>query len=318
MSVTEKTTFNNINGATTFLSSDMLYYYALLSLIKILSYIPFWMLYVLSDILFFPFYFIIRYRRKIVRKNLTESFPDKSIGEIIQIEKRFYHFFIDMTFESCKLISISPEALKKRMKFANIEIANGMLAEGKSLSMFLGHYGNWEWLSSIGLWIEADAVIAQIYHKLRNKAMDKIMKDMRERMGHVCVDMYKTVRYMAHAATDPKPYMIGFIADQSPKKREVKHFMRFLNHEIPVLTGSEKATKHYDYQALFVRMKRVRRGYYECELMPLHDNPKSLPDFELTSLYFRQLEKEIRQHPEFYLWTHNRFKHAVNSSANKQ
>lgn len=296
----------------------MLYYYTLLSVIKFLSYMPFRVLYVLSDVLFFPFYHIIRYRRKLVRKNLTESFPGKSRDEIIRIEKRFYHYFIDMALESCKLISISPAEMMRRMKFNNIETANDIFAEGKSIAMFLGHYGNWEWLSSIGLWLDKDAVVAQVYHKLRNKPVDKIVKRMRERMGHVCVEMYKTVRYMAAAEKDSRPYMIGFIADQSPKKREVKNFIRFLNHTIPALTGSEKATKHFGYKALFISMRRVRRGYYECEITPLHDNPASLPDFELTKLYFSRLEQEIRQRPEFYLWSHNRFKYATDAEAGSQ
>lgn len=314
MSVIEKIKSKYMSGTTSFVSFGMLYYYALLFLVKILSYLPFRVLYVLSDVFFFPFYFVIRYRRKIVRKNLTESFPDKSIDEIVRIEKKFYHFFIDMTLESCKLMSITPEEIGRRMKFTNIEMANEMLAGGKSVSLFLGHYGNWEWVSSMSLWLYKDAVIAQIYHKLRNKSMDRIMRKLRERMGNnIGVEMYKTVRFMASTAADNKPCIIGFIADQSPKKREVKHFIQFLNHEVPVLTGTEKATKHYGYEALFLGIKRVKRGYYECELIPLHEHPESLPDFELTNLYFQRLEHEIRQQPELYLWTHNRFKHAVNS-----
>lgn len=295
----------------------MIYYYILLSLVKVISYIPFRVLYVLSDILFYPFYYVIRYRRDIVRKNLTETFPDKSMADIIQIEKKFYHFFIDMAFESCKMISISQEDIKRRMKFTNIEMVNDMLASGKSVSVFLGHYGNWEWITSIGLWLHADAVVAQIYHKLRNKSMDKIMLRMRERTGNKCVEMYKTVRFMATVAKGDKPCMLGFIADQSPKKREVKYYTGFLNHNIPVLTGSEKATKHYGYNAVFIGMKRVRRGYYECELSSLHDNPESLPDFELTNLYYRRLEREIHQYPELYLWSHNRFKYAINAGDDK-
>ncbi len=291
----------------------MLSYYALLSLVKALSHIPFRMLYALSDALFFPFYLIIRYRRKIVRKNLTESFPDKSMDEIIQIEKRFYHFFLDMVLESCKLMSMTPEEIRRRMKFTNIETVNEMLREGKSISIFLGHYGNWEWISTMSLWLYKDAVAAQIYHKLRNKSMDKVMRKLRGRTGSICVEMYKTIRFMAAGATSGKPYIIGFIADQSPKKKEVKHFIRFLNHTVPVLTGSEKATKHFGYEALFVSVKRTKRGYYECEFSSLHDNPESLPNFELTNLYFRRLEQEIMQHPELYLWTHNRFKHAISS-----
>lgn len=311
MSLIEKMKLKDVKGTTTRLSFGMLRYHAVLSLVKMLSHVPFRLLYLLSDILFFPFYFIIRYRRTIVRKNLTESFPDKSIDEIIRIEKRFYHFFIDMALESCKLVSISPEELRRRMDFTNIKMMNDMLAQGQSVSVFLGHYGNWEWITSIGLWLYKDAVVAQIYRKLRNPSMDKIMRRLRERMGNQCVEMRQTVRFMAHAATGNRPHAIGFIADQSPKRREVKHFIPFLNHQIPVLTGTEKATKHYGYQAVFISMRRIKRGYYQCEITSLHDNPQSLPDFELTRLYFQRLEDEIRQHPEFYLWTHNRFKYAT-------
>ncbi len=296
------------------MSFGTIYYHVMLSLVWTISHIPFRMLYILSDILYYPFYYIVRYRRKMTRKNLTETFADRSEDEIIKIEKRFYHFFIDMILESCKLISISPEDMKKHVRFTNIDLVNGMLAEGKSVSGFLGHYGNWEWISSIGLWLDKSAGFAQIYHKLRNKQMDRIMLKLRTRMGGQCVGMYQTVRFIANAANENKPYVIGFIADQSPKKREVKHYMQFLNHNIPVLTGTEKVTKHFGYCAVFVSIQRIKRGYYECKLTPLHDDPKSLPDFELTSLYYQRLEQEIMQHPEYYLWTHNRFKYAVQTN----
>jgi KDO2-lipid IV(A) lauroyltransferase len=292
-------------------------YNAILLGVKALSHIPFGVLYVLSDILFYPFYFVVRYRRRIVRKNLTESFPEKSVDEIIRIEREFYHFFIDTTLESCKLMSISREEIMRRMKFTNIELPNSMLRDGRSVSLFLGHFGNWEWISTMSLWLEKDIIPAQIYHKLRNNAVDKIMMTMRERTGTHCVDMKKTVRYMVDASADSRPCIIGFIADQSPKRRDAKHLIPFLNHQVPVLTGTEKATKHFGYEALFVSVKRVKRGYYECEFVPLHDDPKSLPDFELTDLYFRHLEKTIQRHPELYLWTHNRFKYAIRSGSDR-
>ncbi len=268
------------------------------------------MLYVLSDILYYPFYYVIRYRRKIVRQNIDGSFPDKSKDEVKEIERKFYHFFIDIALESCKLISISPDEIRRRMRFTNINMVNEMLGEGKSISLFLGHYGCWEWITSLNLWIDCDATLAQIYRRLSDKAMDRLMVRLRERMGQKCVEMRETARFMANAAADDRPYMIGFLADQSPRRRDARHFIRFLNHETPVQTGTEKATKHFGYSALFARMRRVRRGYYECEFIPLHDDPQSLPNFELTSLYFQRLEQEIVQHPEFYLWTHNRFKYA--------
>lgn len=278
--------------------------------LKLLSYIPFRVLYILSDGLFYPLYYVIRYRRKIVRKNLTEAFPEKDLPEIKQIEKKFYHSFIDMMLESCKLATLSPQEMKRRMRFTNIEAVNTMLQQGKSVSVYIGHYGNWEWVSSMPLWLEKGVPGIQIYHKLRNPNMERLMMHIRERMGGICVEMYKTARYITELATRHQVCIIGFIADQSPKKREVRHFLPFLHHKTPVLTGSEKITKHYGFEAFYLDVQRTRRGYYEASFIHLHDDPQALPDFELTALYFQKLEQTILRQPELYLWTHNRFKHA--------
>lgn len=283
--------------------------------LKLVSYIPFRMLYILSDGLFYPFYYLVRYRRKIVRRNLTESFPEKSLPEIIQIEKKFYHFFVDMFFESCKLASVSPQEIRRRMRFTNVDTVNAWVRQGKSVSIYIGHFGNWEWVSSMPLWLEKDATGIQIYHKLRNKNTEQLMKHIRERMGGICVEMRKTARYITDLVLRHKVCVIGFIADQSPRKSESRHFLPFLHHESPVLTGSEKITKHYGFQAFYLNVRRVKRGFYEAEFSPLHDNPQSLPDFELTARYFQHLEQAILQQPELYLWTHNRFKHAKRPGA---
>lgn len=283
--------------------------------IKALSHIPFPLLYVISDLLYYPVYYLVRYRRKVVRKNLTSSFPEKELREIKRIERRFYHFLIDTFLESTKLHSLTPEEMKRRMIIKGVDRINGLMARGQSISAYLGHFGNWEWVSSTGLWI--DGHVAQIYHRLRDGAMDEVMRTVRERMGNRCVDMNQTVRFMARAKERGEAWIIGFIADQSPKRREAKHFIDFLNHRVPVLTGTEKATKHFGYVATYIRVERLRRGYYTCEFIPLHDNPASLPDFELTRLYFRQLETEIRRCPELYLWSHNRFKYADTSRQEK-
>ena len=278
--------------------------------LKLLSYIPFRVLYILSDGLFYLLYYLIGYRRKIVRRNLTESFPDKSKEEIVHIEKEFYHFFTDMIFESCKLASISREEIRRRMKFINVEAVNTVLTQGQNAAIYLGHYGNWEWASSMPLWLNKDVTGAQIYHKLRNKTFERLMLHIRERMGAACVDMHKTARYVTELANNHKVCTIGFIADQSPRLRESRHFLTFLHHKTPVLTGTEKIIKHYRYSAWYLDVRRIKRGYYEAEFIQMHDNPRSLPDFELTALYFHYLEQAIIRQPELYLWTHNRFKHA--------
>lgn len=288
-------------------------YHLLLLLTTLLSYIPFCILYPLSNGLFYLLYYVIQYRKKIVHQNLKESFPKKDDQEIKLIEKKFYRFFTDMILESIKMTSISPEEIARRMKFINAEKVNASIRQGKSISIYLGHFGNWEWIASMPLYLEkmGDKIIgAQIYHKLRNKNMDKLMLRNRERMGSVCVEMKKTARFVNQLAIDHKVGVIGFIADQSPQKKDSIHFVPFLNHKTPVLTGTERIIKHYDYEAWFLHVKKIKRGYYEAEFIKMHENPQSLPDFQLTTIYFQLLEKEILSQPELYLWTHNRFKHA--------
>ena len=279
-------------------------------LVKALAYIPFPVLYAISDMMYYPLYYVVRYRRAIVRKNLTESFPEKSHQEIITIEKRFYHCFMDMILESCKLATISEDEMKKRMNFVNIQLVNDLLAEEKSLAFFIGHYCNWEWMSSVGLWLESDVVCTQVYHKLMNPTFDRLMKHLRERMGSQCIEMHKTARFVTQLKAEHKVGMIALIADQSPKRREIKHYTDFLCHSVPVLVGPEKITKHYGYTPIFAEARRVSRGHYECRFSLLSDNPTDLPDYALSDLYFKHLEDEIKRQPECYLWTHNRFKYA--------
>lgn len=285
-------------------------YHLLSFFLRLFSYLPFCLLYIISDGLYFLVYYIFRYRRRIVRKNLTESFPEKSEHDIKEIEKKFYSFFTDNMLESLKMFTISRKEMIQRVKFMNVEEVNALMRSGKSVSLFLGHYSNWEWMSSIPLHIDKNVIGAQIYHKLSNKNMDRLMLYIRERMGAVCVEMRKTARYVNELATENKICIIGFIADQSPRKKDSRHFLHFLNHNTPVLTGTEKITKHYDFGAFFLDVKRVKRGYYEARFVKMHDNPKSLPDFELTAIYYQMLEKCIRTQPELYLWSHNRFRNA--------
>lgn len=285
--------------------------YPLLRLsLMLVACIPWRIMYALSDVLFVLLYHVAGYRRKIVRQNLTESFPEKDLSEIRQIEKKFYHFFADMMLESCKQATISPDEIRRRMKFKNVEAINALAHQGKCVSLYLGHYGNWEWISSMPLWFEPGVIGAQIYHKLRNKHMDRLMLYIRGRMGAVSVDMHKTARYITSLVAARQVSVIGFIADQSPRKKESRHFLPFLHHKTPVLVGTEKITKHYGFEAFYLDVRRVKRGYYEVEFVRLHENPRLLPDFELTALYFQHLEQAIRRQPELYLWTHNRFKHA--------
>lgn len=157
-------------------------------------------MYAISDMLYWPVCHIVRYRRKVVRRNLTESFPHKSMKEIKRIEKRFYHHLIDTFLETTKLSSLSPDEMSRRMKFTNIDEVNDILKTGKSLSVYIGHFGNWEWASTSGVWLNRYSDCVQIYHKLADNGMDAIMMNLRERFGNKCVEMRNTVRYISAAS----------------------------------------------------------------------------------------------------------------------
>lgn len=265
-------------------------------------------MYMISDMLYYVVYYIVKYRRSIVRKNLTECFPEKSIDEIEKIEKKFYRFFTDILMESLKMFSISPKEMKRRMKFVNVEGIKATMKKGKSASVFMGHYGNWEWVSSLPLHLEDGMLGVQIYHELSDKLMNKLILYSRGRMGAISVEMRKTVRDISRMTSEGKVAAIGFIADQSPRKKDAHYYVNFLNHEVPALVGTEKLTKHYDFEGWYLDVKRVKRGYYEAEFVRLHENPRLLPDFELTEVYYQRLEKMIKERPELYLWSHNRFR----------
>lgn len=283
--------------------------YKLLRLcLTMLSHIPFCLLYVLADIVYFLMYYVVGYRRKVVRRNLTECFPEKSLKEIKEIERKFYHFFADNLLESLKLSAISPEEMGRRMKFTNVEEVNKLLREGKSVGLYLGHYANWEWISSMPLHLEKSSVPAQIYHKLSNENMDRLMLEHRASHGAVNVEMHSTARYISKMTAEGKVSIIGFIADQSPRFIELRYYLPFLHHDTPVLTGTEKIIKHFKFDPWFVKTTKVKRGFYEVEFVKM--NPDSQSPYPLTDLYFRMLEDMIRERPELYLWTHNRFKHA--------
>lgn len=287
-------------------------YILIKSIWKLFSLIPLPVMYFFSDILFYPFYYLVRYRRNIVWKNLSESFPEKTAADINQIQKRFYHFFLDVFFvETFKYATISKKNLKKRMVFKNMDEINRVLGEGKNISLYLGHYGNWEWVSSIPLHINNNNVdCAQIYHKLSNKQIDRLMIENRSRMGAICVEMAHTLRWINNEISEGITTITGYIADQSPRSKDIKHYVDFLNHHTPVLTGAEKITKRYNMEAYYLDIVRVKRGYYQAEFIRMHDNPSSLPEIELTKIYYNYLEKTIRRNPEFYLWTHNRYRNA--------
>lgn len=276
-----------------------------------MSLLPLWALYIFSDLVYFPLYYCVRYRRKIVRKNLVNSFPDKSLKEIIKIEKGFYSWFCDYVVETIKVRSIGKENMRRRMTFDGLEeIYARMEEKGQTLCFaYLGHYCNWEWVASLPLWTGEKLNCAQIYHPLENELMDSLFLEQRSRFGAENIAMNDTLRRMVSLRKEGRKTIIGFIADQTPHWNSIHLWMNFFNQETPVFTGTERMAKQLDACLCYIDIRRPRRGYYEAhfQLMDLNEIPTT-SEYPITETYMRLLEQTIKCAPSYWLWSHNRWK----------
>lgn len=282
-------------------------YYIILSVWYVFSLLPMRIHYINSDLLFWLLFKVIGYRRRVVWKNLTESFPEKSEEELRKIERGFYHFFCDYLVETVKQMTISDEEMKRRMTYKGIDLLDEVIESGQSIALYLGHYCNWEWVTSMPLWVTPKAQCGQIYHPLENKDFDKLFLRSRERMGSLCIAMQDTLREVVRYKRENQPIIIGYISDQKPYWVNIHHWVDFLNHDTPVLTGTERIVKKMNHAVFYVDMHRIKRGYYEAEFKLMTREPQKMKDYELTDMYFDMLEKSIRHAPEFWLWSHDRW-----------
>ncbi|MBQ7472461.1 MAG: lysophospholipid acyltransferase family protein [Prevotella sp.] len=286
-----------------------LLYYIIYAIWYVVSLLPLRVLYILSDGIYLLLYRCVGYRLKVVRKNLAASFPEKTEEELRKIERGFYHYLCDYFVEMVKLRTMSERQLRRRMVFKGMEAVNKVVEDGQSCAVYLGHYGNWEWITSLALWTSGKAQCAQIYHPLENKEMDRLTLSLRERFGGVCIPMTETLRYLVRLRSEGRPTIVGYIADQVPFWRNMHHWRTFLSHpQTPVLSGTENIARRMDNAVFYLDVRRVRRGYYEAEFKLITRTPKDMPEFALTDAYFDMLEATIRRAPEFWLWSHNRWK----------
>jgi len=283
-------------------------YYITYTIGYLTSLLPFWVLYLLSDFIFIIIYYIVKYRRPLVKKHLKESFPEKDDKELRHIEFSFYRWFCDYLVESIKLLSISEKQMKRRMVFKGIDIVEQIFKEGQSCAVYLGHYCNWEWVTSMPLWIKQDVLCGQIYHVLENPDFDRFFLNLRQRWGAVCIPMAETLRRIIKYKQENKQVIIGYISDQVPFWNNIHHWLPFLNHDTPVLTGTERLAQQTNHAVLYLDICRPKRGYYVAEIKLITREPKKMTDFAITDSYFRLLEDSIRRAPAFWLWTHNRWK----------
>lgn len=281
-----------------------------LAFLYILNKLPLRVLYFISDLLFPVFYYVVGYRRKVVRKNLHNCFPEKSEKELLAIEKDFYHRFCDYFVETIKFYGMSEKEVVKHIDFKGLDEVRRMLAEGRSCVCYMGHVFNWEFVVSLPVFMrdQADVAIGAVYHRLRNPRFDKLCNDMRAQYGADNVDMKKTLRHIVNLQKNNKKFIFGFISDQLPKMEAMNHWLTFMNQDTPVFTGAEKIAVRTKSSVFYVNMVREKRGRYVADFILMAEDATVLPEFELTNDFFRRIEDDIRKDPASWLWTHKRWK----------
>ena len=280
----------------------------ILSLIFIypVSILPFSVLYVVSDILYFLLYKVIGYRKKVVFTNLQNSFPQKSETEIKSIADKFYRHLGDVTVESIKSYTISPKEIAKRCPVINPEVFHNYYAQGRSAICITGHYGNWEW-AALSSPFSTPANMMAIYQTLSNPYFDKFMRKNRSKFGLELIAADKVSRIMK-TAMDTHAVTV-FVGDQAPSNLKKSHWMHFLNQETPVNMAMEKFAQVTNAAVVFGAIRKKKRGFYEIELINVKENPAETAPGEITEKYMQMLENLINERPEYWLWSHRRWKH---------
>ena len=282
-------------------------YYIFYAFAWVFSFLPLGVLYVISDFFYLIIYFVFGYRKKVVRQNIKNSFPEKSEKERIKIEKKFYHHLIDIFIETIKLMHISEKEIKRRNKFINIDVAKDLFTKGKPIIGVVGHYNNWEWFNNMQLYSKHLGLA--IYKPINNKRFEKFMNKIREKYGAKAVPMHETLRKLIQLKKQGILPFTLLVADQSPVKEEINYWTKFLNQDTPVYLGVEKIAKKFDHAVVFMKMRKPKRGYYETEIVLITDKPKETKDFEITEKHVSLLEELIKEKPEYWIWSHRRWKH---------
>ncbi len=280
----------------------------LYSLLWLLHLLPEKILSLFSYILYMLIYRVAGYRKKVVFDNLHQAFPDKPPSEIREIAKKFYRHLSDLIFEEAISSFDSEQHHLGRMAYTNPEVLHSLYAKGKQVIGVTAHYGNWEYLTSIGM--VTGFTVLGAYKPLKNKYFDRVVRKNRERYNSVPVPMEKIIRVMIQHQRDKIPALTVLVADQRPLFRNIQYWTKFLGLDTPMYLGAEKMAKKLDAAVVFLKIRKIRMGHYETEAELICEDPGEMKDHEITEAHVGILEKMIREAPEYWLWSHRRWRHS--------
>jgi KDO2-lipid IV(A) lauroyltransferase len=282
-------------------------YLIIYPLLWCISILPFPLLYLFSDFICIIVYRIIGYRRKTVRENLAIALPHLSNKERLVIEKKFYQHLCDIFLEMIKTMTISKEEISKRYVFKDFEIYKELEKQDKSIALMCAHYASYEWAVSMGYYSDFHGY--GIYKQIQNPYFNKLVHSIRSKFNATLITTKETIPTIITNSKNKKLSTYGFASDQSPKQGKAFHWAKFMGIEVPVHTGAEMLAKKYDMNVVFLKTKKIKRGYYEGTIEILSENAKEVPNYELTDQFLKLVEQQIYEAPEYYLWTHKRWKH---------
>lgn len=288
--------------------SKLVYIFARIG-IWLLAIMPFWLLYKVSDLLYLLVYKMVGYRKKTVRMNLRNSFPEKDKEELKAIERKFYHYICDYMLESLKMILMSKEELFRRMKFTNTELYLQMLEKHGGIIVMMPHYANFEWAVSIGSFMKEGDIPMQVYKPIRNKHIDELFKHNRSRFGGYNVPKHDAIREVIKARRAGKKLVLGLVADQSPNIHSLHFWTTFLHQETSFLDGGERIARMMDFPVFYCELKKEKRGYCEAVFELMVESPKETATGEITEMFARKVEQTIIREPGYWFWSHKRWKH---------
>jgi KDO2-lipid IV(A) lauroyltransferase len=272
-----------------------------------ISILPFRILYIVSDGVYVLTYYIIGYRKKTVRENLSLALPHLSKKERLVIEKKSFRHMCDVFLEMIKTLTISKSEIDRRYVFKNLEVYSNLEKKEKSIALLCAHYASYEWAISMNSIATFESYA--IYKKINNRYFDKLVRDIRSKFEATLITTKETIPVIANNSRSNKLGLYGLVSDQSPKLGSFFHWNKFMGIEVPIHTGGEMLAKKYDMNVIFLRTKKVKRGFYEATFEVLSDNAKEVPNYEITDQFLKLVEQQIYEQPEFYLWSHKRWKH---------
>lgn len=287
---------------------DLWRYRLYMALLMPLAWLPMWLLWGVADMIYLLLYRVMKYRIKVVRRNLKASFPEFTADQLKEVERDFYHSLADNIVETVKLLSVSDRTMRRRIKVTNPELVDSIAAEGRPIILFLAHYGNWEWMPAMTYYYTSQVYSAHIYKKLHDPAADQLMLKVRSRFPSHGIELVSSVREILRTATSHRAMMVGFISDHRFNSDQRKFTTRFLNQDTPYYIGGEALGRKIGAEFLYLDVVKFGRGRYELTFVPVRPPDGDSDPNPITRRYYSLLEQTIRRRPGLWLWSHKRWR----------